>query len=108
MSDKYITPTKKNPVFTAECDWFGYVPGIYKDHLAGNCISPTFGLYFKDAVNALHEWIEENPETLTDYPKCRFTLCLVDGSLNKSGDSRRQKVYTISARKAKKLLIQTS
>lgn len=102
--NKYIIPTKENPVFLAECDYFGYIDGIYKRHLVGNCVSDTFGIDFTKSVNDLHEWIKES-EAVTDYPKCKFNLYVKDGTLDKDGDSIMKKVYTISASKAKRFLL---
>jgi len=83
-SSKYITPTKENPVFKAECDWFGFIEtGLYKDWFLEevNIVGATFALSFADAVNKLHEWISENYEVLTDFPKCKFTILMMDGTV---------------------------
>jgi hypothetical protein len=101
----YIIPTKEHPVFLADCDYIGYIDGTYKKHLLGNCSSDTFGIDFAKAVNDLHEWIKEHSHLIEEYPKCKFNLYISDGSLDKYDDAIRKKVYTISARKAKKLLM---
>lgn len=107
--NKYIRPTKKSPVFVAQCDWFGFIEeNLWKEYLVntpdGGHIGRTFAIRYHDAVNGLHEWIKENPETLKEYPKCKFDILLVDGSWDRHNDPVRKKVYTISAAKAKQLL----
>ena len=101
----YIIPTKKNPVYTAECDYFGYIETeFYKDLFVNNSYCSTFALNYKDAVNKLHEWIIDNKNILNEYPKCKFNISLVDGTIDKYNNKKEKKVYTISAIKAKKLL----
>jgi len=101
---KYIVPTKDRPVFKACCDYIGNIGGIYKDHLVGNCCSDTFGLNYKDSINGLHEWILDNKSIIEEYPKCKFDLYLIDGTIEHE-QAKEVKVYSISARKAKKLLL---
>lgn len=104
-TSNYIIPTKKNPVYTAECDYFGYIETrFYKDLIVNNSICSTFELNYKNAVNKLHEWIIDNKNVLNEYPKCKFNIELIDGTINKYNGTKRKKVYTISANKAKKLL----
>lgn len=102
----YIIPTKNRPVFTAHCDYFGRIDGVitYKDWTIGDIGGDTFATSFKDAVNYLHEWIEENKWCIEEYPKCKFIIEMIDGSLDKRRDIIYKNVYTISASKAKKLL----
>ncbi len=108
-TSEYITPTKESPVFVAECDWFGFIEGIYKDFLietenVSSC-GQTFGIHYDKAITDLHTWIKENPKVLEDYPKCKFNLYLVDGSYDSKTDRRKeQKIYTISAKNAKRFL----
>ena len=104
-TSNYITPTKKNILFKAECDYFGYIENtIYKDMLIGNCVTSTFATSYIDAVNMLHEWIKENDWVKKEYPKAKFNIYSVDGSLDKNGERLDKKVYTISASKAKKFI----
>jgi len=100
---KYIIPTKEKPVFKAECDFFGYIDGPYKDHIIGNCVSNTFGVDFAMSINYLHKWIKDS-DAINNWPKCKFNLYVIDGSTDKYGDPVMKKVYTISASKAKKYL----
>lgn len=103
-TSNYIIPTKKYPVYIAECDYFGYIEtSYYKNSNVNGSICSTFELRYKDAVNKLHEWIIEGKDILNEYPKCKFNIYLVDGTMDKYG-TKRKKVYTISAVKAKKLL----
>lgn len=101
-----IKPTKQSPVFTADCDYFGYIEDApFKQSEVNNCIYPTFELTYMAAVNRLHEWIIDNKEILNDYPKAKFRIRIMDGTLDKYQDAIQKTVYTISASKAKKLLI---
>lgn len=105
----YIRPTKKSPVFIAVCDWFGNIEEErYKDYEIKTdgywCVGSTFGISFRGSVNRLHEWIQDNPTVVKDYPKCKFEIYLLDGTVTKD-KSNQVKVYSISASKAKKLLL---
>jgi len=103
---RYITPTKNRPVFTAYCDHFGSIStGMYNDWIVGNQVGETFALHYMDAVNMIHEWIRDHEEILDNYPKSKFFIEERNGSVDKDGDVKRRIVYTISARKAQKYLI---
>ena len=100
MNDEFIIPTKANPVFKAECDYFGYIEtGVYKDALMSNTTTSVFEISFMGAVNELHKWIKENEYILNEYPKCKFNIYAVDGCNDKFGDYIMKKVYTISVKK---------
>ena len=109
---KYIKPTVDSPVFTAECDYFGFIEcGAYKMHSVQSpneeweTIGDTWAIGYHDAIVNLHEWIRDNPQVLKDYPKAKFHIRLVDGRWNQKLDQKREEtVYTISAKKAKRLL----
>ena len=107
----YITPTKNSPIFTAECDYFGYIDrGRYKEWQVGNgnCThaGSTFATSFTDAVNALHEWLKENREVIEDYPKSKFTIHVNYGEIDTKRDHVKiHPVYSISAGKAKKFIL---
>ena len=107
-NDNYLTPSKLSPIFVAECDYFGFIEdSIYKDYMIeyDDCqsIGRTFALYYKDAVNNLHEWLQNNSYILKEYPKAKFNIYMVDGT-SLRGQTTRIKVYTISAAKAINLL----
>lgn len=111
-SEKYIIPTKESPVFTAVCDWFGYIEDSpYKDYFiemngaTGGCVGRTFATRYADAITRLHEWIVENKQVLEDWPKCKFEIRAVDGSYDKWEQVQDKVVYTITASKARKYLI---
>jgi hypothetical protein len=100
-----IRPTKESPIFIATCDYFGRIEaGPYKDFEVGDCRGRTFGTNYAKAVNDLHEWIKENSWAVCEYPKCKFTIEMVDGSIEHDQYAS-QVVYTISAAKAKKFLL---
>lgn len=105
IEKEYIIPTKQDPVFQADCDHFGYIEtGIWKSHLVGNCTSSTFALDFTEAIVELHQWILDNEWILTEYPKAKFGIGIIDGSVDKNGDAIKKQVYSISVAKAKRLL----
>ena len=105
--EEFIIPTKKAPVFAAWCTAFGNLEtGVYKNASVNNCSYDVFGTTFIKAVNDLHQWITENEYVVTENPKCSFIIEIIDGTLDKYGeDAKRTKVYSISAAKAKKLIL---
>lgn len=114
MTTDYIIPTKKNPVFTAVCNDFGYIEeSIYKMwniRIVGvenptNACGCTFACNYMDAVQNLHEWIKENREYVKGLSNITFRIEAVDGSVDKWGDVIYKTVYSITAAKAKKYLL---
>lgn len=111
MNEEFITPTPEHPVFTATCDYFGYIEeSPYKRYAVetpDNCthLGTTFATSFADAVTRLHEWIAEHPHIVRDYPKCKFTIECVNGSFTKYNELAYEVVYSITAKKAKRFLL---
>jgi len=107
MENDFIIPTKKHPIFVAECDYFGYIEcSVYKRSLVdGVCNYATFETDFSRAVNLLHEELKDGVWCM-DFPKAKFTIYSVDGSKDKYGNAKMNVVYAISASKAKKLVCQ--
>jgi hypothetical protein len=108
-TEEFLRPTRKNPVFVADCDWFGFIEeNLYKrwelPDRNGTIGGNTFSLHFTDAITRLHEWIIENKHVLKEYPKSKFSIYLINGSFNRFKEVKHQKVYTITARNAAKLL----
>ncbi len=104
-NQKYITPTKESPVFTAHCDAWGYIEtGMYKDAEMNNCLVRVFALDYIDSINMLHEWIKKNKEGLLTYGNLNFDIHALNGDVNKSGDYISKKVYSISLSKVKKYI----
>lgn len=108
---EFITPTKKEPIFVADCDHFGYIEDspykkarVFYANDGGYSTIKTFGTSFMQAVNDLHQWIIDNDSTIYEMPKCKFNIYLVDGTIDKYDQMKLTKVYTINAAKAKKLL----
>jgi len=108
----YIIPTKNNPIFVAQCDYFGYIEDSpwkeFKIDLpdGSETTGKTFALSFTNAIVDLHTWITEYPQILDEYPKATFSIHLVNGKVDEYGQYATPMVYKISASKAKKLLIQ--
>ncbi len=100
----------KRQFFLADCDYFGYIePGIFKEveiPYDKNCTSimRPFEYDYTKAINSLHEWILEN-DGIANFPKAKWSIYLVDGSMNKYEEIKTDKVYSISSTKAKKLLL---
>lgn len=106
MSNSTITPTKKNPTFTASCTYFGAIEnGSYKNTEVNNSTTDTFAISFAEAVTELHNWIKLNDWAVLENPKCKFEIYSIDGTLDKWGETKRVKVYSISAAKAKKYIL---
>lgn len=103
-NQEYITPTKKSPVFTANCTYTGFFEGAYKMWSIGDTAGATFALSYTDAISKLHELIIEYKHLIEDYPKCKFEIEMIDGTI-KEGQVAFKKVYSISASKAKKFLL---
>lgn len=101
-----IEVTKQNPVFIASCNHFGYLERtLYKRWIIGNRTGYTWALNYTDAINELHSWIKDNEWAIKEYPKCTFDIFRIDGTLNKYQEISEEKVYSISAAKAKKLIL---
>ncbi len=94
--------------FLAECDYFGYIEGSFKDvevqESENILIMHPFEYNFTRAIADLHEFII-NDDMINEFPKAKWNIYLVDGSMNDYGDINRSKVYSISSAKAKKLLL---
>ena len=106
----YIRPTKANPIFIAECNYFGFIEdgNLWKEYemetrdgLTGGY---TWEIYYEKAIIRLHNWLKENKEAITEYPKAKYTIYLLDGSLDKRGERKLEKVYEITTKKAIQLL----
>ena len=102
----YIIPTKENPVFVAHCSAFGNIEHkLYKQWLIKDSCGVTFAIKYKDAVNRLHEWIEEKKGWLRTESNCKFEIFIIDGSFDETWSTPiYKKVYSISSRKALELL----
>lgn len=104
----FITPTKENPVFVVQNMYSGYCVGsAYKEWeiKTDNCLvgGLTTSLNLTGAIEAAHEYVHEN------YPyydqDVRVEVQMIDGTLDKYGDPKRIKAYSISFREAKKFRI---
>ena len=109
MATDYIIPTRKNPVFTAVCEDFGYIEStmhkqwnIRKEGVI-NHIGNTFALTYFDAVRYLHEWIQENSEYVKGLKNIKFKIEMVDGSFNEYAEVTYKEVYSITSAKARKV-----
>jgi len=106
---------KKYPerIFLAECNYFGFIEGLvswkdceYEDTDGTISVVTPFAIKFSEAVNDLHEWLltENGRWAIKEYPKAKFNIYAVNGSQDKHGSIYHDRVYSISSRKAKKLL----
>ena len=108
-TNNYIQIKKGSKVFIACNDYFGFFgSGIYKMWNVKNGenshYGETFALNFKEAVNMLHEYIQENEYMIKEYPKTKYSIYMIDGTMNKYGEVNFKEVYSITTAKAKKLL----
>jgi hypothetical protein len=100
LTMNFITPTKESPIFTATCNWFGHLDGIYKETRVeiGDCTSrmPTFALTFADAVSSLLEYAKEEKSYLLSEKNTKLIIELVDGTANADGEVKFKKVFTLT------------
>lgn len=100
----YVIPTKKSPTFVAENDYYGFIDaGCYKSTYCGNSTTYTFALNYEEGIKRLHQYIKDLDGEF--HSKTVFNLYMMDGTVQKNGDSKLFKVYSISAKKAKLLLL---
>lgn len=102
--NQYITPTKENPIFKAHCSDFGYIEQeFYKCWeirtkelwLIGN----TFSTNLTNAIVRLHEFMKSyEPAT----SKTKYEIFFFDGTIDKYGNSKEIKVYSITEANARK------
>lgn len=102
--EDYIQPTIDTPIFKCYNDYFGYIEdSMYKDWEIhkGNLwsVGSTFAIDLTNAILKLHNYIKENKGTIA--PKSKFSILMVDGSLNKRGEINEKKCYSISMKQAK-------
>jgi hypothetical protein len=98
-----ITPTTKNPTFTAVCDYFGSIErGIYAQTFSekANCCVDTFALSYEEAVTELMKWIKENAWCIKENPTCKFYIEMNTGAVDKFDEVYAEKVFIISAYRA--------
>jgi len=100
----YVIPTKKSPTFVAENDYYGFIDtGCYKPSYCGMGTTYTFALNYEEGIKRLHQYIKDCGEEI--YSTSNFNLYIMDGTVKSNGDSKLTKVYSISAKKAKQLLL---
>lgn len=103
LSRDYISPTKESPVFIADDDTYGFIDlGVYKNSLCGRSTTPTFALSYENGIERLHNYIKN---TRHIDPKAKFTLYIMDGSVDKSGQSKLTKVYSLTYKNAKRFML---
>ena len=95
----YLIPTKANPLFIATCSDFGAMTSGLKDALVGGIKYDTFSCSLDLGIEKIHEFIKENSSELAD--NVEFTLYHIDGELDKYGEVRRTKAYSITIYRAK-------
>lgn len=100
----YIKPTKDNPIFKCYNDYSGYIEdSIYKEWVIHEedvwIVGSTFATDLSGAIVKLHDYIKEHKEWIKSSSK--FTIVMVDGSLNRYGEVNEKKCYSISMKQAK-------
>lgn len=101
-----IKVSKENPVYTLENDWVGTLDvSRYKMWTIGDLCGDTFALSYRGAIDRLHDYLEDGDFNylLQEYPKSKFIIYRLDGSLDKYGEVKREKVYSLSVKQIKKL-----
>ena len=101
-----IKVSKENPVYTLENDWIGTfdVP-MYKMWTVADMFGDTFALSYRGAIDRFHDYLEDGEfnDIMRMYPKSKFVICRIDGSVNKHGEIKREKVYSLSVKQIIKL-----
>lgn len=100
----YIKPTKDNPIFKCYNSYFGYIEDtmykeweIHEDNVWS--VGSTFAIDLSRAILKLHDYIKEHRESINSNSK--FTIVMVDGSLNTHGEINEKKCYSITMKQAK-------
>lgn len=97
--EKYITPTKDDPIFRGYCDDFGFIDdSMYKRWMAGNNIGDTFAVNYTDAITKLHKFIQEYQALR---PGTKYSIYIFMGELDRFGCVIDKKIYSITEKKAK-------
>mgnify|MGYP000436752734 FL=1 len=84
--------------------YFGYIEDtMYKEWEIheGNVwsVGSTFAIDLSRAILKLHDYIKEHRESINSNSK--FTIVMVDGSLNTHGEINEKKCYSITMKQAK-------
>jgi hypothetical protein len=108
MENKYIIPTKENPVFRVINTYEGYIVNdcpLYKGWQVKNeqswVCGETSATSLPGAMEALFKHIQNNP----DKEAAKYTIEMIDGTVDKWGEPVYQIVYKISMKQAKKFKI---
>ena len=94
------------PFYLISCDHFGYIENAVSHKAVqvledGTVMTPDSYSYEESIAN-LHQWLKKNVGEWTE--KVKFEIHRVDGSIGKWDDIKLEKVYSITAAKAEKLL----
>ena len=108
MDRDYIKPTKQRPVFKCYNDYSGYIEdSFYKEWeiKTERCwtVGSTFALNLSEAIQDLHSYICKNKEYIALNSK--FTIVMIDGKIDKYGEIKEIKCYSISMKQAKQFKI---
>ncbi|MFV0330168.1 MAG: hypothetical protein ACK5KL_10185 [Dysgonomonas sp.] len=104
MNKEYIIPSKEDPIFRAYCSDFGYIEHDFYKHWEVKTdehwvIGSTFAIDLTDAIVRLHEFIKSYEYSNS---KTKYKIVMFCGELDKYGDSKETKVYSITQSNAKK------
>lgn len=108
MEKEYITPTKENPVFRVINTYEGYIVNdchTYKmwniKNDTCNMVGETSATSLPGAMEALFKHIQNNP----DKEAAKYTVEIIDGTVDKRGEPVYRTVYKISMKQAKKFKV---
>ena len=103
MEKNYITPTKQRPVFQVWNTYAGYVVTDYRTYMeweiksdACHVVGETTAIDLPGAMEALFSHIKLN----FGMTKSAFVIEMLDGTMDKNGEPKRARIFTISMSQA--------
>ena len=103
MEKNYITPTKQRPVFQVWNTYAGYVVTDYRTYMEWeiksdicHVVGETTAIDLPGAMEALFSHIKLN----LGMTKSAFAIEMLDGTMDKYGEPKRNRIFTISMSQA--------
>lgn len=103
MEKNYITPTKQRPVFQVWNTYAGYVVTDYRTYMEWkiksdicHAVGETTAIDLPGAMEALFSHIKLN----LGMTKSAFAIEMLDGTMDKNGEPKRTRIFTISMSQA--------